>query len=123
MINHSPYSNESIDTENAIQRDGYAVPNELSAYRRTIDNLDAALVHILAERFRCTKLVGELKARCALPASDPRREAAQIARLRAMAEESGLDPVFAEKFLKFIVAEVIHHHEVIAAKKQQESQS
>ena len=35
-------------------------------------------------------------------------------RLRALATEAGLDPVFAEKFLAFIVTEVIRHHEEIA---------
>ena len=30
-----------------------------------------------------------------------------------VAQESGLDPAFAEKFLNFIVAEVIRHHEHI----------
>ena len=34
--------------------------------------------------------------------------------LEEVAEESGLDPVFTEKFLRFIVAEVIHHHQRIA---------
>ena len=38
----------------------------------------------------------------------------QIARLRELAEEAQLDPAFAEKFLNFLVAEVIHHHEQIA---------
>lgn len=90
------------------------IPEELARYRATIDNLDAALVHVLAERFRCTQAVGHLKAHYQMPPSDPRREEQQIARLRRLAEESGLDPVFAEKFLKFIVAEVIHHHEQIA---------
>jgi chorismate mutase len=28
--------------------------------------------------------------------------------------ESHLDPAFAEKFLNFIIAEVIHHHERLA---------
>jgi chorismate mutase len=32
-----------------------------------------------------------------------------------LADEAGLDPVFAEKFLNFIIAEVIHHHERIAS--------
>lgn len=96
------------------------IPAELDSYRRTIDNLDAALVHILAERFRCTQRVGILKAEHDLPASDPGREERQIRRLRELAAESGLDPVFAEKFLKFIVAEVIQHHEEIAANMQDE---
>ena len=89
------------------------VPVQLAVYRDTIDNLDAALVHLLAERFRCTQQVGLLKARLDLPPADPGREQQQVARLRALAEESGLDPIFAEKFFTFIVAEVIQHHEEI----------
>ena len=96
------------------------IPAELESYRRTIDNLDAALVHILAERFRCTQQVGFLKAAYDLPASDPLREERQIERLRELALEAGLDPIFAEKFLKFIVAEVIQHHEEIAANLQEQ---
>ena len=90
-----------------------AVPPRLAAYRATIDNLDAALVHLLAERFRCTQRVGELKAELDLPPSDPEREERQVARLRELAAQSGLDPVFAEKFFAFVVAEVIRHHEAI----------
>ncbi|TBN58053.1 chorismate mutase [Glaciihabitans arcticus] len=88
---------------------------DLSSLRQSIDNIDAALVHLLAERFKFTQSVGRLKASTGLPASDPDREKVQIARLRALAEESHLDPAFAEKFLNFIVAEVIHHHEQIAS--------
>lgn len=88
---------------------------ELTALRLSIDNIDAALVHMLAERFKFTQKVGRLKAATGLPASDPERERIQIARLRALAEESHLDPAIAEKFLNFIVAEVIHHHEQIAS--------
>jgi chorismate mutase len=88
--------------------------DELLSIRESIDNIDAALVHLLAERFKFTQKVGRLKAAGGLPASDPERERVQIGRLRALAEESHLDPAFAEKFLNFIVAEVIHHHEEIA---------
>jgi chorismate mutase len=89
--------------------------DELLGLRQSIDNIDAALVHLLAERFKFTQSVGRLKAASGLPASDPDRERVQIARLRALAEESHLDPAFAEKFLGFIVAEVIHHHQTIAS--------
>ena len=89
------------------------IPAELAEARATIDNIDAALVHLLAERFRCTQQVGLLKAELDLPPADPGREREQVARLRALAEESGLDPVFAEKFFAFVVAEVIRHHEAI----------
>lgn len=88
---------------------------QLSEYRRSIDNLDAALVSVLAERFRCTRQVGVLKAKHMLPAADANREASQVKRLRRLAEEAQLDPEFAEKFLYFIIKEVIQHHEQIAS--------
>ncbi|MEM1390474.1 MAG: chorismate mutase [Pseudomonadota bacterium] len=84
---------------------------QLAQYRASIDNLDAILLHTLAERFKVTQAVGRLKAENDMPPADKDREARQIARLRALADESGLDPAFAEKFLNFIVAEVIRHHE------------
>ena len=61
------------------------IPPQLAVYRDTIDNLDAALVHLLAERFRCTQQVGLLKAQLDLPPADPGRERQQVARLRALA--------------------------------------
>jgi chorismate mutase len=83
----------------------------LSAYRKSIDNIDAALIHMLAERFRITQAVGEYKAKVTLPPADPAREERQIARLRKLSEEADLDPEFSEKFLRFIIEEVIRHHE------------
>lgn len=91
-----------------------AVREELARLRDSIDNIDAAVVHMLAERFKATQQVGRLKAAHQLPPADPSREARQIARLRALAENAKLDPAFAEKFLNFIIAEVIRHHERIA---------
>jgi chorismate mutase len=83
----------------------------LASFRASIDNIDAALIHILAERFRITQAVGTYKAQTNLPASDPGREERQIARLRKLAEDAQLDPDFGEKFLRFIIDEVIRHHE------------
>jgi len=83
----------------------------LAGFRASIDNIDAALIHILAERFRITKAVGAYKAANNLPPSDLGREDRQIARLRNLAIEANLDPEFSEKFLRFIIQEVIRHHE------------
>ena len=93
---------------------GGDIPPELARLRHSIDNIDAALVYLLAERFKATKQVGVLKAHRGLPPSDPGREVRQVARLRELAHQADLDPVFAEKFLAFIVEEVIRHHEAIA---------
>ena len=87
------------------------IPAELQRLRASIDNIDNAVIHMLAERFKCTQAVGKLKAEHDLPPADKAREAAQIARLRQMADDADLDPEFAEKFLNFIVTEVIRHHE------------
>ena len=87
---------------------------QLLSLRQSIDNVDAALVHLLAERFKFTQQVGRLKAEHGLPPADPEREKQQITKLKALAAESHLDPAFGEKFLTFIIAEVIHQHEQIA---------
>jgi chorismate mutase len=96
------------------------VAEELHRLRMSIDNMDAALVHLLAERFKITQQVGELKAAHGLPPADPAREAQQIARLRALAEDAKLDPEFAEKFLSFVIAEVVRHHEAAISQNSQE---
>lgn len=89
------------------------IPPELDEIRHSIDNIDAALIHLFAERFKQTRKVGALKARTGLPPADPTREAQQIARLRSLAVTAELDPEFAEKLLNFVVKEVIRHHEII----------
>ena len=83
----------------------------LDDFRQSIDNIDAALIFLLAERFKVTQAVGRYKAQSGLPPADPAREAQQIERLRALAQSARLDPDFSEKFLRFVIEEVIRHHE------------
>ena len=84
--------------------------NKLLEYRNSIDNIDAAVINMLAERFKITQKVGVYKAKHSLPPADKSREKEQIERLRKLSEEAQLDPDFSEKFLDFIIEEVIHHH-------------
>jgi chorismate mutase len=84
-----------------LDSDDQAVLAELGSLRNSIDNIDAALIHMLAERFKATQKVGELKAAHGLPPADP--------------GDADLDPVFAEKWFNFVVAEVIQHHRRIAS--------
>ena len=88
---------------------------QLDEYRQSIDNIDAALIFLLAERFKVTQAVGRYKVANGLPPADPARETRQIERLRALAQTAQLDPDFSEKFLRFVIDEVIRHHERVRA--------
>jgi chorismate mutase len=85
----------------------------LKDLRGSIDRIDAAIVYMLAERFRCTEAVSHLKKEHSLPPADKAREEWQIARLRRLAEDANFNPDFAVKFLNFIITEVIRHHEAV----------
>ena len=98
-------------SDDALKDDGARAQRILADLRDDIDNLDAILVYTLAQRFRATKSVGRLKAEHGLPPADPAREGRQIERLQKLCDDSGLDPEFAQKFMRFIVSEVIRHHE------------
>ena len=97
----------------SAQNDNMNDADTFSHFRNSIDNIDAALVFMLAERFKITQAVGEFKARSSLPPADPAREEKQIERLRQLARDAKLDPDFTEKFLRFIIDEVIRHHQQI----------
>ncbi len=108
MTLSSPQVQPSDPTANPVIR------QEILNLRGSIDNIDASLMYLLAERFKCTRRVGELKAQAGIAASDPEREAAQIRRLTGIAEGAGLDTEFAEKFREFVVSETVRRHKLIA---------
>ncbi len=87
---------------------------QLQRFRSSIDNIDEALILLLAERFKVTENVGEYKAQQGLPPADPEREKEQIARLRQLALSADLDPTFSESFLRLVIDEVIRRHERVA---------
>ncbi|KAA0015548.1 chorismate mutase [Salinicola corii] len=91
------------------------VAAQLASYRKTIDNIDAALVYILAERFRCTNEIGLLKAEHDFPPVDEGREQSQYARLRTLADDAELDQVFIERLIRTIIDEAVRRHGQIAA--------
>ena len=108
----------SGEGKSAAPGDVYAhAPEEaletLALRRASIDNIDNALIHLLAERFKQTGAVGRLKAQHDLAVSDPAREDAQAVRMRALAEKSGLDPDFAERFIRFLISEVLEKHRAL----------
>jgi chorismate mutase len=100
-----------LASRNIWRKGGRMADDPLQQFRQSIDNIDAALVYMLAERFKVTQAVGRFKAEHALPPADPSREERQIARLRSLAAQADLDPDFTEKFLRFIIDEVIRHHQ------------
>jgi chorismate mutase len=107
---------ESVD----VMADPDNPASKLRDLRHSIDNIDAAIVHMLAERFRCTRAVGKLKAQHELPSRDPGREAEQASRLRHVATVSNLDPDFAEEFLSFVIHEVVRQHETVRGDHQRQ---
>ncbi len=87
---------------------------KIASLRQSIDNVDAAIVSLLAERFKYTSQVGVLKARAGFAPADYQREHAQIERLHRIADEAGLDPEIAEMYREFVVTEAKRRHKRIA---------
>ena len=86
---------------------------DLQQLRESLDNIDAALVCLLAERFKLTQEVGLYKKEHRLPPVDAQREQTQFERISQMAEKAGLDPEFARKFLRLTIDEVVKNHKAL----------
>ena len=99
---------ESADTPRT-----HAAVKQIEALRSTIDNIDAAVIHLLAERFKATSRVGVLKAQAGFAPADLQREEQQIERLRVIARDAGLDMQIAEMYKQFVVEEAKKRHQRI----------
>ena len=88
---------------------------QVAELRTDVDTIDAAIVTMLAERFRVTRRIGLLKARAGFASADLHREAAQVATLRGKAEDCGLDPDLAEAYLHLVADAAKRVHERLAS--------
>lgn len=86
----------------------------LNDLRKSIDNIDNAIIAMLAERFKITNQVGYYKAKENLPPKDLARESKQYQRISELAETYGLDAEIAQSYLSNIIARVIDNHESIS---------
>ena len=86
----------------------------LEELRKSIDNIDNAIVAMFAERFKVTAKVGHFKAVNSLPVKDIQREAVQFNRITELANTYGLDPEFAKELLSSVIDRVVKNHEAIA---------
>ena len=90
------------------------IVEHIDTLRASIDNIDMAIVALLAERFKATAQVGALKARAGFAAADYAREEQQMQRLRRVAQSAGLDVEIAEQYREFVVTETKRRHRRIA---------
>ncbi len=88
---------------------------DLQILREQIDSIDADITRLLARRFALTDQIGRYKKRHKLSPMDADREGRQVSRIRQLALEEGLNPDFAEKYLRCIMEEVVHNHKQIQA--------
>ena len=86
---------------------------QLEDCRQSIDNLDSALIAILAERFRLTEKIGRMKAKGGFEASDPKREEEQLKQFRLRASSYRLDVDVAVDIMTQIIQHAKNRQEVL----------
>jgi chorismate mutase/prephenate dehydrogenase len=78
---------------------------ELTALRDQIDEVDKALLELLARRMSLVAEVGEVKSQYGLPIYVPEREASMLASRRQEAEALGVSPDLIEDVLRRVMRE------------------
>ncbi|MBL6753672.1 MAG: chorismate mutase [Proteobacteria bacterium] len=95
-----------------------SVPAELLILRDAIDSIDAELLQVLARRFAKTKRVGELKASMDLEPFDGAREAEKLERLRALADDLGLNASLVDELFSRIMREAVQNHKQLRESRE-----
>lgn len=90
--------------------------DDLNELRRSLDNIDNAIVCLLAERFNITRKVGEYKHKKGLPPVDLEREKKQFARIKKLASEAQLREDIAASYLRLVIDEVVKEHTALQNK-------
>ncbi|WP_265095472.1 chorismate mutase [Enterobacter hormaechei] len=78
---------------------------ELTALRDQIDEVDKALLDLLARRMALVAEVGEVKSKYGLPIYVPEREASMLASRRKEAQALGVSPDLIEDVLRRVMRE------------------
>jgi chorismate mutase len=76
----------------------------LDALRRQLAEVDARLVHLLAERLDLARRIGEAKRAAGLPLVHPDREAAVLDRASALARVHSLDETAMRELFARVIA-------------------
>ena len=84
---------------------------DLDALRARIDELDRALIDVVAERLAVCREVADVKGHSDTPVIQPARVRAVLTTRRQQAIEQGIDPDFAEQLFRVLLAET-HRIEV-----------
>lgn len=98
--------------------DGSGPEAPLAELRGQIDEVDAALVDLLARRLELVAQVGEVKGRHGLPIYAPERERAMIAAKRELASGRGVPPDLVEDVLRRCMREAYTHEKNVGFTRQ-----
>lgn len=88
--------------------------SDLDVLRGQIDEIDARLIKIFAERFKLTHQIGSYKKAQKLPARDKERERQKEEALAKLARQHGLDEELIQRIYRLLFEEVVKEHREIS---------
>ncbi|EIK87488.1 chorismate mutase [Gardnerella sp. KA00603] len=106
------FSETTINSSNtSLNKSCEDAADKILTLRKSIDNIDGAIIALLAERFKTTNRIGELKAKAKFAPLDSKREQEQVQRLLDLSAAAGLDESIALQYHKFVVTEAKKRHQ------------